>query len=315
MLYTDPSGEFFIMSIFLGAMINAAIQGFSGNLGGQGSFWKAMGIGALSGAAGYGAGTLMSGIVAPVGIIGGGLTGAAGGAAGGFVNGAGNAWVNGANFRQGLKAGVISGGYGALTGGLIGGISGGMSAYKYGGDILTGEGSVFDQISNTIPNGNTVEIGEEMTYSNEYAKKFSDSNFGKEIKGLDNLYADGTLPNSNYTRNGDLIFNKKGFYVNGVTRYNGIGKGSNVYLYKSAFVSPQQLYVTMGHEYIHVAINASPYGLTSNQHEYIANSWGQRQWLAFGKIVTNPISSIHKLLFLDYQNFQIINYYPSIVFP
>jgi len=103
--------------------------------------------------------------------------------------------------------------------------------------------------------------------------------------------------------------------VNGITKYNGIGKGSNVYLYKSAFVTPQQLYVTMGHEYIHVAINVSSYFLSSNEEEYIAYSWEQRQWLAFGRQVANPISSIYKMLFLNYTNFQLSNIYPNVVFP
>ena len=141
------------------------------------------------------------------------------------------------------------------------------------------------------------------------------THFGENIKGLDNLYADGSLPNSDFTRNGDLVLNKEGLSVNGVTRYNGIGRGSNVYLYKSAFVSPQQLYVTMGHEYIHVAQFASFYNLSSNQKEYIAYSWDQRQWLVFGRYVPNPISSIYGIPFPNYTSFQINHYYPNIVFP
>jgi len=79
-----------------------------------------------------------------------------------------------------------------------------------------------------------------------------------------------------------------------------------VYLYKSAFVSPEQLFVTMGHEYIHVGINVSSYKLTNNFQEYIAYSWEQEQWLAFGKQVPNPISSIYKLFFPIIQNFKSI---------
>jgi len=314
-MFIDPDGEFFLFAIFFGAIINTTIQAISGNLGGMKSFWTAMGIGALSGAAGYGASALMSSVVGTVGIIGGGLTGAAGGTAGGFVGGAGNAWANGANFNQGLKAGLTGAGYGALMGGALGAISGGITAYKHEGNLLTGKGATFDQIASTTPSSNKVEIGEGMTYSNEYAKGFSDTNFGENIKGLDNLYADGSLPSFNYTRNGDLVLNKNGVTVNGSTRYNGVGRGSDVYLYKSAFVSPKQLYVTMGHEYIHVAINASPYHLTGDQHEHIAYSWGEKQWAAFGRHVPNPISSFHKLFFLDYTKFQINNYFPNIVFP
>jgi hypothetical protein len=115
----------------------------SGNLTKGGDFWKAAGIGVLAGAAGYGAGLLMSQVVAPVGAIGGGLTGTAEGAAAGFVGGAGNAWANGASFGEGLEAGLIGGDRRALIGGGIGAIKGGISAYKHGGNLLTGEGATF----------------------------------------------------------------------------------------------------------------------------------------------------------------------------
>jgi RHS repeat-associated protein len=166
MLYTDPDGEFFLMAVFLGAMINTAVQGFSGNLGGQGSFWKAMGIGALSGAAGYGVGAWAGGIIKVGGFAGGSVIGAAGGAAGSFVGGAGNAWANGASFRDGLKAGLIGGGLGALGGAVLGGISGGITAYRHGGNLLTGEGATF--ISDAIDSQfGVVEASESPLNTNE----------------------------------------------------------------------------------------------------------------------------------------------------
>jgi RHS repeat-associated protein len=144
MKYTDPDGEFFLMAVFMSAMINTAIQGLSGNLDGIGSFWKAMGIGALSGAIGYGAGALVSGAIQIGGVAGGSLIGAAGGAAGGFVGGAGNAWNNGASFGDGLKAGLIGGGIGAITGGITGGLIRGISDYRNGYDFW--DGSRYDDI-------------------------------------------------------------------------------------------------------------------------------------------------------------------------
>lgn len=78
--------------MIIGAFINTFIQGASGNINSAGDFFLSMGIGALSGAAGYGAGQLVAGAVGTIGFAGGAMTGAAGGFAGGFVGGAGNAW-------------------------------------------------------------------------------------------------------------------------------------------------------------------------------------------------------------------------------
>ena len=74
--YTDPDGEFFFAAIFIGAIMNAAIQGFTGNLhGGVGDFFKAAGIGALSGAAGAGAGSILG----TAGFVSGAINGTLGG--------------------------------------------------------------------------------------------------------------------------------------------------------------------------------------------------------------------------------------------
>ena len=90
-----------------------------------------MAVGALSGAAGGAAGQAVNGLFGTAttfwGAVGqGAAIGGAGGAAGGFVGGAGNAWAGGANFKDGLKQGLIGAGTGALMGGVIGGITGGL---------------------------------------------------------------------------------------------------------------------------------------------------------------------------------------------
>jgi hypothetical protein len=69
--------------------------------------------------------------------------------------------------------------------------------------------------------------------------------------------------------------NEKG-YIDGVTKYLGTGKGSNVYLAKTAFTSPARLYLTMGHEYIHVGFN-SVGKMNSNQQEAVAYKWNEGQ--------------------------------------
>ena len=83
----DPDGNVaWFVPLIIGAVVNTAIQGATGNIDNFGDFALSMGIGALSGAAGLGAGQLVSGALAN-----GAITGAVGGFAGGFVGGAGNA--------------------------------------------------------------------------------------------------------------------------------------------------------------------------------------------------------------------------------
>jgi RHS repeat-associated protein len=168
--YTDPDGEFFLAAIFIGAFINTAMQGITGNLHNTGDFWKAFGIGALSGAAGAGAGSLASGAIHFGGFAGGSLIGAAGGAAGGFVGGAGNAWANGASFGNGLKSGLIGGGIGAIAGGLIGGITRGISDAKNGYDFWNG--SRIDEF----------QIGDPLTSSENYVKQANEYNSSFEAE-------------------------------------------------------------------------------------------------------------------------------------
>ncbi len=275
--YTDPDGEFFIEAMIIGAFINTFIQGASGNINSADDFFLSMGIGALSGAAGYGAGQLVAGAVGTIGFAGGAMTGAAGGFAGGFVGGAGNAWAGGASFGQGLGQGLIGGGFGAATGGLIGGISGGITATKHGGKFWSGEGATFDALG--VP-GDVIKIGEGMDYSNEYAQTFSNENFGTNVKGVNDLYADGTLP-PGYSTKGDVVLNASGKSVRGSTMYLGTGKGSNVYLYKAAFASKEQLYFTMGHEYLHAGYFSTGLMNTKSQHASIYK-WEAQQAKLWG---------------------------------
>ena len=114
-----------------------------------------------------------------------------------------------------------------------------------------------------------------MEYSNEYTKEFSDEYFGN-VKGLDNLYADGSMPNG-YTQKGDFVINAKGQNIGGVTVYNGIGKGSNVFMFKASFTSMEHLYLNMGHEYIHVYFNATGTNGNLVSQERVAYKWNINQ--------------------------------------
>jgi|GEM_PF-3355061 len=267
-MYVDPDGEFVIPLMIVGALTNTMFQSAFGKVNSVGDFFKSMGVGALAGAAGFGAGQLVAGAVGTIGFAGGALTGAGGGFAGGFVGGAGNAWSSGASFGNGLRFGVKSGANGALMGGIFGGLSGGSQAVNHGGNFWSGKGATFDKagLINDI-----TQVGNELEYSNKYAKNFSDENFGKDIKGLNELYADGSLPKG-YTTKGDVVFNSAGNPTRGTTVYLGTGKGSNVYLYRAAFASKEMLYMTMGHEYLHVGfnINRNIYSSSARQESAIA---------------------------------------------
>lgn len=256
------------------------IQGNVGNINSLGDFFLSMGIGALSAVAGGLAGQVVAGIVGTIGFWGGALTGAAGGAVGGFISGSGNAWISGYSFRQGLVVGLKGGGVGAITAGLIGGVSGGFLATEHGGSFWTGKNATFDEV---IPQtlAGKIEIGEGMEYSDKYARSFSDEYYGENVLGVNNLYAnEGSLPQG-YTKKGDIVYSTQNKPVRGTTVYLGTGKGSDVYLYKSAFTSKEQLYFTMGHEYLHAGFNYMGLLCPNSQHAsiskwemYQAKIWG-----------------------------------------
>jgi len=110
-----------------------------------------------------------------------------------------------------------------------------------------------------------------MEYSDEYANKYEDVNFGK-INKLDELHANSTAPNGYTVKSNGTIYNPKGAQVNGVTVFNGAGKGFNVYLGKNIFVDKFSLYQTMLHEFSHIAINIGqgvPYYNDNESHAVI----------------------------------------------
>ena len=250
LIYTDPTGEIFVIDDILiaaaiGAIINVGIQGVSGNINSAGDFFLAAGIGALAGAAGGFAGQAVAGALGTATSFGGAvangaLVGASGGFAGGFVGGAGNAWMGGASFGQGLQSGLIGGGYGALGGALIGGISGGI---QYQRQI-----SVFQKgcVDLGVNGGDPVPATDQFLSDAQKAwykdapmnnvKAFTVENVPDNIFVGDNANGVGcTVPLS-----GEFSGKLTGM--------------SNVYFNKMlAFSSAKQLFFTMGHELVHVS--------------------------------------------------------------
>jgi len=331
--YVDPNGELWWEAAIVGAIIgtfsNAAAQVMSGNVNTSGQFWVAAGIGAISGglggAAGFETGEIVSkwlGQSIGIGAWRGATIGAASSFAGGFTSSSTAAWMQGASFSQGLGAGLKSGGVGALVGGVFGGLDAGYYAKQHGGSFWAGKGAVFDQMSTyTI-------MGDPVNYSTEDALAFSDEYFGEEIKGLNKLYADGTLPdvpNYKYVLDADGEVVKYEVLKNGSLKELGKTKGttmylgkskSNVYLYSSAFASKEQLYLTMGHEYIHVGFNANkslgnPYlNYTQKTQDASCYQWEIKVARAWGlEAYANHLEGIYNKY---YKSFLDIRYQPSI---
>jgi hypothetical protein len=105
-----------------------------------------------------------------------------------------------------------------------------------------------------------------------------------------NLYADGRLVNKDYHYNesGDVI-NKEGHEILGLTNpyRKFLGKWNfDIYLYKAAFINPEKLYLTIGHELIHVALFRLGYTdsdkLNGDRHEATAYEWNRYQAAAWG---------------------------------
>ena len=277
--YTDPSGESIVLAAVVGAFWGAAFSmamNFD-NIRTDADFVNVATLGALGGAvggaAGFAASSAVAGVLGTTGAIPGFVTSASGGFAGGFAGTSVTSWCTGSTFGDGLWAGLKAGAISGLAAGLIGAHNGAIDAINAGGEMWTGAGAVFDCMAPEMPLTNA---SDPIDYSNESATKFSDEYFG-DIQGLRNRYADGTIPPPNdkikYVKDGNKVFRyeynktnkvfEKKYPVLGTARFIRWGK-TDVYLYEAAFSSKEQLYLTMQHEYLHVAFNSdralgSPY--------------------------------------------------------
>ena len=193
----------------------------------------------------------------------------AGGATGGFIGGAGGALMEEGNIAVAGLKGAIGGG---LTGGLIGGIGGGIFAVRNGGDFWDGIGAEFKQLAPTHTS-NSVQIGEGLEYTNECGRSYAKTLTKRPRNTI--VYADGSTC-SDCTVVGDLMYDSNGNMLRAVTEYRGPGVKMPIYLSKLAFESKEQLYLTLGHEYIHVAF-AQAGNLNANQHHASIYRWQAKQ--------------------------------------
>jgi RHS repeat-associated protein len=264
-VYRDPNGEDMALGAVIGGMFGfyqgmqiAIDKGLTG--------WAKFGYSMLGGLIGSSAGLLGGYIGTTIGaalgttsFIGGFATSATAAAVSTTISSTCMAWMSGASFGNGLLTGFVQGQISGAISGLASGLAGGIIAKQHGGDFWTGENAMFDALAlGPAPEGNSYTVGEGMDYSTPYAKEFSGKNmpFTKNMKGLGYLYADGTIPD-NYSLKGDVVYRADGEIVWGTAIYRGVGKGTDVYLYKAAFTSRERLYLTMVHEYLHVMYNTN----------------------------------------------------------
>ena len=145
--FNDPSGEFIIAAIMIGAFVGALSSALAG--GDMHDVLRGFLIGGISAAIGGGIANLAAGgaffsnaaalTLTTSGFTQGFTQGFAGGFAGGFTQGALGTWANGGSFSDGISNGVKGGLIGGIIAGLGSGVSSGLRALRQQRDFWNGE--------------------------------------------------------------------------------------------------------------------------------------------------------------------------------
>ena len=240
LMYKDPSGDFFIL---FAAIVGAMSGMYSAiNANGYFSFGAVMGggiAGAAAGALGAGVGSSVFGALGGVSAVGasagfqaGFAGGFAGGLVGGVASGTWNSWMAGNGFGTGILDGIRSGIFSGLMGGVIGGIAGGIQGMKtkgifYRGCDILGVGAEERLNPSDKLLQKAVEAwykdGPEAIHKVDWYSAYTKGNPGRAIP-------DRTVPDFSSTRLSTIWYD-----------------------HNSAFTSAKQLFVTMGHELVHVS--------------------------------------------------------------
>ena len=219
--YTDPSGEVFgiddiIIAAVVGAMVNMAYQGFSGNINSAGDCFAAIGIGALGGATGGAAGGAAFSAISCSGFAGGALAGAASGFSSGFITAYGNARYQGNSISSSLESACSAGMTGLALGAVIGGVAQGIQDYGNGYTFWKGEGQIEEFV--LASEGITTDETCVSNYNNSFKAEVNDMYLNDRMqsygftKGKYNIAKITTeFDNSKY------YLNNKGFYVKKTT--------------------------------------------------------------------------------------------------
>ena len=260
--YSDPHGDLFFIipqigigsgGVSFGVEVGIGVPGVASlsatvGAGTGGAYWSVQGS-AVGLYAGYGS----NGGFAGYGFNHGGLTagvhyGANGPSVGiGYGAGHGNGYASSIGISYGR--GGLS--YGASV----------SSMYAWGGvqNMLGGDSQ-----------GEPASVHEDLEYSPEFVADFWEKKFG-DVERVNKFTVDGAGPTDNYVLGPDGHTRYKGEIAYGSTVSSG--KKSNVYFYRGAFDSPQRLYLTVGHEYIHTAFNWHGISAEWRTEEATAYSW------------------------------------------
>ena len=279
--YVDPSGEFWwLVAAAVGGVFNVIANWDSID-----NFWQGLGffgVGALSGLAGYGAGSYVSGMVGVSGIVGGIFSGGIGGIAAGGISGLGNSALSGGNLLEGMFTGAAYGGfYGAITGGIIGG----ADALIHGNNIWTGQPKQIIETPRHRPVATEPDQMVAENYVSPKAEKMGQTNISQEMN-IKNVSQDVTfdvsfpIENSTiYTPESNIKLQSrpiiKGYVEEQLSKtghqdlYHSFPKEIDKIVIQKGFMYPPQnggtMYVLPGH------INGKPgiYGIKINSNGYI----------------------------------------------
>lgn len=303
LMYNDPSGEvlpflvgigigWFAATVLSGAIIGAAIsmgiyilQATINNNFSWGGFAKSILLGAATGAVSAGLGQIFSAS---------GFWGTVGnGALAGAGTGGVTALITGQNFLEGLTKG-------AVIGGAVAGVSWAISKYYNSYEYHIDEMLVSDD--NTLQGGtkadfsiDTVKKVDKLHYKNQFIRgsyKIVDETSDLSQSLRDNHYT--------FDNNSGLLDGPRGKawgVTEGVT-HKGKLVWQRIYLPKGAFISLEQLDLTMGHEIFHSILNNAglfnEFRILWNQntvsvHEYYTSRWEQEyvMFRGWGKLNLN----------------------------
>jgi hypothetical protein len=207
-MYSDPTGEVFgIDDIIAAAVLGAIFNGFSqiaaGNVNNVGEFFLAVGIGALSGAAGlavgsginatiaggsFASGFVGSATITSTGFFAGAGTGAASGFSSGIISGTGNSLIAGNSFGKSFQNGLKEGVVGLGSGAVIGGICGGIDAVINHREFFTGNAKQYDIIPSNYA---SIDGGTEMFLDADDYTVVNNSDYVAYYKPEDGKYGVG----------------------------------------------------------------------------------------------------------------------------
>jgi RHS repeat-associated protein len=248
--YTDPSGNIseFVAFLIFSTISNGLWQGVEASARDE-SFWSGFGKGAAIGAVSSVAGNYAGQLVSSAGFMGGFAGGFTGGFTGGFIAGYGNALIN--HSSDPLMQGI----YGGLASGAIGGLAGGLNAMEYSNDLVFRKGCV--ELG--------VNSGDAVPATDEFLLAAQKSWYPDAPMGNVSVFTVENVP-QDVQNSMDL---NRAFASTHGENINDIFTGkSNVYFNKNnAFTSAKQLFITMGHEFVHV----SQYAALAGQHVSLVN--------------------------------------------